>query len=103
MFNTSTVYIEWNPPASDSHNGVIKRYIVNMSEVETLKQEQYYTSDRFITISSLHPFYQYRYTVSAVTVSTGPPSLENRIRMPEAGNNHIQISVSAYRIIAREK
>lgn len=85
VVNASAVYIQWNPPTSDNHNGVIQRYLINISEVETSKQEQYYTNNLYITLTSLHPFYLYRYTVSAETISIGPPSLESSIRMPEAG------------------
>ncbi len=84
------MYIQWDPPAADSHNGVIRRYHINISEVDTGKQEQRYTENLHITIGSLHPFYQYRYTVSAETITAGPPSLEGRIQMPEAGNKNLR-------------
>ena len=39
-----------------------------------------------LTINALHPYYRYRLTISAVTISTGPPTAAFTVRTQEDGN-----------------
>jgi hypothetical protein len=69
-------------------NGVVRRYAVNVTELETGGRgvEQYFTTELNVTVEFLHPFYRYRYVVAAETsVGLGPFSDPNVIHMPEAG------------------
>ena len=54
---------------------MIRHYIVNVTELETGNSFLHTSADTEITIFSLHPFYNYAFTVVAVTVAEGPPSL----------------------------
>ena len=83
--NASVLLIQWEQPAIGTRNGVVRRYLINITEQETGTEEHYYSEDLYITITLRHPFYQYSYTVSAETVGLGPFSLQSTIRMPEAG------------------
>ena len=77
--------INWEPPNVEHRNGVIRRYTINVTELETMYREIFYTEVTNITLSSRHPFYQYRYTVAAETIGFGPFSSSDVIQMPEAG------------------
>jgi len=44
------------------------------------------TAATSVTIPSLHPFYNYKCKVAAVTIGEGPYSVELTITMPEEGN-----------------
>ena len=58
---------------------------MNVTEVLTGTLMHLDTSATSIAIPSLHPYYQYEYTVAAYTVSVGPYSFTNRVQMPEDG------------------
>lgn len=83
-----TVFIlRWQPPLAEDVNGVVRRYTVNITELETGRVEQYFTTDLNITVESRHPFYRYRFIVAAETVGLGPFNDPNVIHMPEAGEH----------------
>jgi len=55
-------------------NGIIQHYLVNVTELNTGITSSYTASRTNFTLFSLHPYYSYSITVSAVTIATGPPS-----------------------------
>lgn len=69
---SSSVSLTWVPPPLLLHNGVIREYKVNITEVDTGRVLVFYSSTTDITISTLHPFYTYLCRVSAFTVGYGP-------------------------------
>ena len=83
----STLALTWNPPPTQHHNGVIRGYKVNITEVETGVFLHLDTSVDSLVIPSLHPFYHYWCTVAAYTVSVGPYSTTLRIQMPTDGTS----------------
>ena len=81
--------LTWDPPPEEHHNGEIREYRINVTEVETTRQLRFTTEDTEITIRNLHPFYRYACTVTAVTVSEGPYSANITARTHEDGNSQI--------------
>ena len=53
-------------------NGVIRHYIINVTELETGSEFGAITIQMAITFSLLHPYYTYVCTVYAVSVGAGP-------------------------------
>ena len=73
--DTSTsLFLSWEPPHFEEQNGIIREYIVTVSEVESGETWSFNATNTMITISSLHPAYTYMCTVAAVTVGSGPTS-----------------------------
>lgn len=72
--SSSSVSLVWLPPPVALRNGIIREYIINITEVDTGRELVFYSSTSSITISSLHPFYTYLCRVSAFTVEYGPYS-----------------------------
>ena len=71
--SSTSIYVQWNPPPPEHHNGVIDSYTILCRETETGGMLlQYSTQFTNITINGLHPFYTYSCNVSAVTVDHGP-------------------------------
>ena len=66
-------------------NGEITFYAINVVEVATGTLTLWNTSDHFLTVEPLHPYYEYQVSVAAATVGLGPYSPERIVRMPEAG------------------
>lgn len=70
-----SVHLEWIPPPSEYWNGIIRQYVLIRTELETgtnvvtrsLPQAEH-------TVGNLHPFYNYNFSVCAVTVLQGPCS-----------------------------
>ena len=82
--HATALMIFWRPP-SYHPNGIIRRYVLRLSEIETGRQEQFFTNNTTITISNRHPFYYYSCIISAETIGQGPFSKAVIILMPEAG------------------
>ena len=72
--SSDSILLQWNPPPPFFQNGMIRRYAINVSEVETMEESFHSTSELQFTFSSLHPFYYYNFTVAAITIAPGPSS-----------------------------
>ena len=72
--SSSNFTIEWSPPPAHTHNGIIRTYLVNVTELNTRRNFVKETTETVLSLGHLHPYYTYRFTVAAVTVSQGPPS-----------------------------
>ena len=77
--------MSWTAPLIEDRNGVIREYRVNLDEVDSSERLTYSTTNTFITVQSLHPFYTYRCGVSAFTVDTGPFTNFTEVTLPEDG------------------
>ena len=49
------------------------------------------TSSTSLAVPSLHPYYEYEYTVAAYTVRVGPYSSVNRVQLPEDGEFSVHV------------
>ena len=85
--SSSAVHLTWQPPISEQQNGIIIRYIVNVTTLETGEQSRLVSVLNQLTVHSLHPHWTYIFTVSAETsVGVGPPSLAVTATTLEDGN-----------------
>ena len=89
--NSRTLHISWTPPPIEHQNGIIREYRVNITERETGMVFHLITAATAVTVPSLHPFYNYKCTIAAVTIGEGPYSVELTITMPEEGNYVLHI------------
>ena len=83
--SSTSISLSWLPPASGSQNGIIRRYDIQLVENETGNVFNYNTTETSLTISSLHPYYNYQCSVAAYTVGLGPFSDPVVIQTPEDG------------------
>ena len=84
--DSRTLHISWIPPPLEHQNGIIREYRVNITERETGMVFRLITAATSVTVPSLHPYYNYKCTIAAVTIGEGPYSVELTITMPEEGN-----------------
>ena len=79
--------LSWNAPPPESHNGVIRHYIISCTEDETGAVFQRLTANSTAErlIDSLHPFYSYTCSVAAVTVEEGPFSFNMTVTTAQDG------------------
>ena len=83
--NSTTIQLQWEPPALADQNGVIRSYYINISVAETGSVFQLTSASNTLNISGLHPYYTYNFTVAAVTIGPGLYSAVFTIKMPEDG------------------
>ena len=70
-------------------NGVIRHYLVQVSESETGTNYTYQTTAHTVfAVGDLHPYYTYSFSVQAVTVAAGPLSTPRSVRTLEDGKFH---------------
>ena len=72
--STHSFRVAWTPPPVHTHNGILRKGLLNATEVETGRVILHETTLHLVTLGNLHPFYTYHLTVAAVTVSAGPPT-----------------------------
>ena len=81
-----SVYIAWDPPASEEQNGIVISYIVNITGVETGERLQLISQSQSVNVTGLTPYTTYLCIVAASTaIGPGPFSTQITIRTPEAG------------------
>jgi len=75
----------WMPPQMQHQNGIIRRYIVNLTSIAGGRQLITYSQANTIHVRNLHPFTTYTCSVSAETVAPGPFSPAVLVQTPEDG------------------
>ena len=84
QISTKAVVLQWNPPPSGQQNGHIRHYIISVTELDTgLNFSITALMETGYSVGSLHPFYTYNISVSAVTVAAGPYTEPYTIRTQE--------------------
>ena len=83
--NSRTLSFFWEAPPEEDHNGIIREYRINITELETGREFQMVSSTTSISVSSLHPYYTYQWAVTAFTVGEGPFSTVQSIVTPQDG------------------
>ena len=77
----------WIPPAREHQNGIIIKYVINVTVDETGETYQLYSNTTNIT-ATLTPFTMYTMVVTAEnSVGPGPYSELLNIQSEEAGNS----------------
>ena len=66
------VELVWALPPMAQQNGIIRRYIVNVTSVDGGEELITYSQSTRTLVQNLHPFTTYVGTVSAETVAPGP-------------------------------
>ena len=72
---STSFLLSWNNPPPEDHNGIIRHYIMNITEENTGRMFQTASTTTHIMLVFLHPYYNYTLVVSAVTVEEGPYSV----------------------------
>ena len=70
--SSTGVFIQWSPPQTSDTNGIIRSYTIILVNTRTGTVASYSTTNTNINITNLSPYTEYRYNVSATTVSAGP-------------------------------
>ena len=80
-----SISLTWTPPASEHQNGIITRYIINVTVVETGGMFQLFSNATTVT-AVLLPFTVYTFVLTAEnSIGTGPFSELLSIQSDEAG------------------
>ena len=82
--NATAIYLSWDGVITSV--GIIRDYIIRVSELDTGMMIEYRTSFTYFTIP-VHPDYVYSCSVSAFTVASGPFSDVVTLQAPQDGKN----------------
>ena len=85
--DSRNVHLSWSLPPPGHHNGIIRKSYINITEVDTGMKFQRTSLGTSLTISSLHPFYIYWFSVAAFTVDLGPFTEPSVLQMPQDGKD----------------
>ena len=87
--SSTSITLSWSPPPLEHQNGIIRSYFINSTEIETNATYSYTLfatgPTLSMTINSLHPYYTYQLTITAVTIGPGPPTNAFTVVTPPDG------------------
>ena len=83
--NSDSFLLSWDPPPVEDINGIIRNYMIRVTEVETDRTFYVTTNITLLELNGLHPFYMYTSAVAAQTVALGPYSSAISVRLGEEG------------------
>ena len=83
--DSTSISISWTPPPFEDQNGIIRNYVINITELETGITFSRVSLTTSISLYNLHPFYRYSVTVTAVTVGPGPATTVFIVQTREDG------------------
>ena len=72
---SSSVTLSWNEIPFEDQNGIVREYIINITEVNTGSIVQKVSTTNSLTLENLHPYYTYAVMVAAYTIESGPYSM----------------------------
>ena len=73
---STSVSLWWDNPPPEEHNGIIRSYVIDVTENDTGLIYHFTTTDMQYVVNTLHPAYAYIVQVQAVTVEAGESSSE---------------------------
>ena len=79
--------LTWNAPPFEETNGIIRYYMIRVSELETGTSFFVTSNETEVTVLELHPYYTYECNVAAYTIDLGPYSTSITIQLLEEGKN----------------
>ena len=85
--DSSTVALQWTPPPVEDHNGIIRKYLINATALQTGVSTITETTGTTGIVVSLIPSFTYVFSVSAYTVKAGPYTPLITISLPEDGKS----------------
>lgn len=85
--NSRTLVLGWEAPDPDDRNGIIIKYTINITELDTDMPLDFVIGNTTTLTVSVHPFYRYSYIIAAETIiGLGPYSMPPQVfQMPEDG------------------
>lgn len=90
MIDSTTVKLNWAPPPYTNQNGIIRKYIIKATEMETGNMFSWESFTTSIEVLTLHPYYTYQFSVAAYTVAVGPYTSPVNFRThPDSKTSHI--------------
>ena len=102
--SSTSISLSWSPPSLEDRNGIIRSYSIKSTELETNSNSSYTSVTTTLRIDSLHPYYQYKFTIAAITVSSGPFSTAITVRTQEDGKTQhfFSMHITYYFIIHKQ-
>ena len=93
VLSPTSFRLRWNPPPEEYHNGEIREYRVNVTDIQTGSVQTFSTTVTELVVEDLHPYFRYESVVTAVTVGEGPYSAAVGVRTHEAGKGSTKLQV----------
>ena len=83
---TNSVILSWDPPTYEQQNGVIRHYIIYLTELSGTDNNKELTSRSLsFILSELRPAFCYSVSVAAYTIGVGPTTANSEFCLLTAG------------------
>lgn len=85
VVDSMSLFFSWIAPPVDQQNGMIRHYLLSLTELDTGFMLNHSIAGNNFTFTSLHPSYTYQVEVAAVTIDSGPFSAPVTLQTLEDG------------------
>ena len=89
LLTSRSINVTWLPPPPEHQNGIIRHYLINVTETETGMSTVHMSNTTWLLLNELHPHYNYVLLFAAVTVETGFIGSRISVQTLEDGNAFI--------------
>ncbi len=72
--SSTLMWLHWSPPPDIHMNGILTYYIIHVQEMYTGRNWTFHSIGTVLRLGSLHPHYNYSFSVLARTFGNGPSS-----------------------------
>lgn len=84
--NSTAILLSWSPPPAIDVNGVLRHYVVELTETETGRVwSDLVATGTVLTVTALHPHYLYSARIAAYTTGPGPYTQAVHVQTNESG------------------
>lgn len=80
------ITLQWSPPPPIDVNGVLRHYVVEVTETDTGRDWSFVALGPSLILGSLHPYYNYSARVAAYTIELGPFTELFFVQTNQSGN-----------------
>lgn len=85
QLSSTRMSLTWNPPPFEHVNGLIRYYLMQITEVESQAAFTVTSNITEVTVENLHPYYTYQCKIAAHTIDLGPFSNTIMVQLLEEG------------------
>ena len=87
LLTSCSINVTWLPPPPEHQNGIIRHYLINVTETETGMSTLHMSNTTWLLLNELHPHYNYVLLFAAVTVDEGYTGSRLLVKIPEDGKH----------------
>ena len=97
--NSNAIKVSWDAMPINIANGIIRKYLLNVTVLESQENWTVETPHVAVTLNDLHPYYTFTIQVGAHTIGLGPFSYPQTLKTLQDGELSVKITTSYFHFL----